>query len=113
MKKLWYAACAAAFCLMLSSCVPNVGKITYSGGFDAPTVFSLSEEAAARVGKDYPIYKPVFPSVYGILSLFVSEIMHFGILPHISVAFLFTLAPSAYSFRTCMIRFAYRLVVRT
>ena len=61
MKKLWYAACAAAFCLMLSSCAPNVGKITYSGGFDAPTVFSLSEEAAARVGKDYPIYKPVFP----------------------------------------------------
>ena len=58
MKKLWYAACAAVLCAVLSSCASHEVKYR-SPGPDVSTEFALSAEAANRVGREYPIYKPV------------------------------------------------------
>ncbi len=59
MKKVWCVVCAAVLCAVLSSCASHEVKYR-SPGPDVSTEFALSAEAANRVGREYPIYKPVF-----------------------------------------------------
>ena len=59
------------------------------------------------------LHKPIFTSIDSILRLLIPKIMHFCILPHISISFFFLLAPSTYSVRSGMIRLSDRLIIRS